>query len=184
MELALTKEQQLILIGSIASIVIGSGVILYRSFSNNGAGEPISQPASPPPLIVHLSGAVRKEGVYKLSPGDRLLDAVSLAGGPLPNAELSAINLAEVAKDGEKIVIPFRSDEQGRQGSGMISSKININLADEKSLDSLPGVGASTAKSIIEYRRINGPFNRIEQIMEIPRFGKGKFERIKDRITV
>ena len=191
MELGLSKEQQLILIGLIASIIIGSGVMLYRNYSNTCSNDPIIQPSSPPPLMVHLSGAVKREGVYKLAQGDRLLDAVNLAGGALPNADLSAINLAEIAKDGEKIVVPVKptaiaggSGDQGNGGPGTLVGKVNINSADEKSLDSLPGVGPSTAKAIVEYRRTNGPFNRIEQIMEIPRFGKSKFERIKDRITV
>lgn len=61
---------------------------------------------------------------------------------------------------------------------------MNLNTADEKALDSLPGVGPATAKAMVEYRRTNGPFTRIEQIMEIPRFGKAKFERVKDRITI
>ncbi|MGB9613068.1 MAG: ComEA family DNA-binding protein, partial [Candidatus Margulisiibacteriota bacterium] len=72
-------------------------------------------------------------------------------------------------------------DDQGRDVAG---KKININTADEKALDSLPGVGKATAQAIIEYRKTNGPFTRLEQIMEIPRFGKSKFEKIKNRITL
>jgi len=191
----LTKEQQLILLGLIASIVVGLGVMAYRHF----LGEPtsaivIENPKVVQPsvkILVHISGAVRREGVYKLKFGDRLLDAIKEAGGVLPNADLSALNLAELAKDGEKIIVPVKQEVLERISgnpdtriSGTSQRKVNLNIADEKVLDSLPGVGPSTAKAIIEYRRTNGPFARIEQIMEIPRFGKSKFERIKDRITI
>jgi len=195
MNLNLTKEQQLILLGLIASIVVGLGVMAYRHFQ----GEPtnaivIENPKTFQPsvqILVHISGAVRREGVYKLKFGDRLLDAIKEAGGVLPNADLSALNLAEPVKDGEKIVVPVKrvvieglSGDPDTRISGTALRKVNLNTADEKALDSLPGVGPSTAKAIIEYRRTNGPFARVEQIMEIPRFGKSKFEKIKDRITI
>lgn len=207
MNLNLTKEQQLILLGLIASIVVGLGVTAYRRFlPSSPEGIAIEEPSDKSRLapssmiIVHLSGAVRREGVYRLKPGDRLLDAVGMAGGALPSADLSAINLAEVVKDGVKVIVPVKREVRERisggpeispeplrfrvRVSGTSSRKVNLNTADEKTLDSLPGVGPATAKAIVEYRRMNGPFTRIEQIMEIPRFGKAKFERIKDKITI
>lgn len=194
MNFNLTKEQQLILLGLIASIVIGLGVMTYRHFSGSASEEiVIEQPKNPidSSIMVHISGAVRKEGVYKMKAGDRLLDVIEMAGGALPRADLSAVNLAEPIKDGEKIIIPTKgivenkaSGNQESMGRETSSRKVNINVADEKTLDSLPGIGPATAKAIIEYRRTNGPFSRIEQIMEIPRFGKSKFERIRDKITI
>jgi competence protein ComEA len=190
MELNLTKEQQLILLGLIASIAVGVGVMAYRHFFAVSNSDIIietpkfAQANLPAPqVLVHISGAVRKDGVYKMELGDRLLDAIKMAGGALPSADLSAVNLAEPVKDGVKIIIPVKQEVLER-GSGTSSGKVNITAADENALDSLPGVGPSTAKAIIEYRRTNGPFTRLEQIMEIPRFGKAKFERIKDKITI
>lgn len=141
---------------------------------------------------------MRREGVYKLKFGDRLLDAVNEAGGAVANADLSVVNLAEVVKDGEKIMIPIKqiaaesvSDDQNTslpadkaKTSAAPLQKVNINTADEKALDSLPGVGPSTAQAIIEYRAKSGPFSRTEQIMEVPRIGKAKFERIKNKIII
>jgi len=191
----LTKEQQLILLGLIASIVVGLGVMAYRHFQGETTTAiVIENPKTSQPsvqILVHISGSVRREGVYKLKIGDRLLDVIKEAGGALPTADLSALNLAEPAKDGEKIIVPVKQEVLERISgnpdtriSGTSQRKVNLNIADEKTLDSLPGIGPSTAKAIIEYRRTNGPFARIEQIMEIPRFGKSKFERIKDRITI
>jgi len=203
----LSKEQQLILLGLIISLVIGFGVKVYQHFSRPSQGIIIEEPgarnvpAVEGTIMVHVCGAVHREGVFKLKLGDRLLDALKLAGGPLPSADLSGVNLAERVKDGEKIIVPEkqkvveegignassdRSSERKEKDKKkqMSFSKININTADEKMLDSLPGIGPATAKAIIEYRRKNGPFARIEQIMEIPRFGKSKFEKIKDRVTL
>lgn len=205
MNLNLTKEQQLILLGLIISIVVGLTVTAYRHYFTEPAGKiAIEEPrggspdAQAPAVMVHVCGAVRREGVYKLKPGDRQLEALKMAGGALPSADLSALNLAETVKDGQKIIVPSKqiiaervSGDQpaGKQSSDIRSSgtpaqKINLNTASEEKLDSLPGVGKSTAQKIIEYRRTNGPFTRIEQIMEIPRFGKSKFEKIRDRLTL
>jgi len=202
MQLNLSREQQLILLGLIVSIVIGFGVMLYRNMAgvNGSDGIKIEEPKTGQiqnqtgMILAHISGAVGREGVYKLNYGDRLMDVLKMAGGPLFNADLSAINLSAQVKDGEKIIVPFKAvpiaSAIEAKGAGMAGAagagpqKLNINTADEKALDALPGVGPSTAKAIVEYRRISGPFNRIEQIMEIPRFGKSKFERIKDKITL
>lgn len=202
----LTKEQQLMLLGIIASILIGLGVMAFQHYfmraDNNNImietpkGEPAALPASE--IIVHVSGAVRHEGVYKLKFGDRLLDAVNEAGGAVANADLSAVNLAEAVKDGEKIMVPVKqaavevisADQNIGLPAGKVrtsaapSQKVNINTADQKALDSLPGIGAATAQAIIEYRVKNGPFSRVEQIMEVPRIGQAKFARIKDRIMI
>lgn len=204
-ELNLTKEQQIIIIGIAASIIVGVGVMVFRSTflkPNTISVENIDHQGShqsQPQLLAHISGAVRREGVYKLKPGDRVLEAINLAGGALPNADLSALNLAEAVKDGQKIDIQFKRVAQPEisqkieepaatvhvKGKAATTQQvININTADEKALDSLPGVGQSTAKAIIEHRKIKGPFARLEQIMEIPRFGKNKFERLKGRIII
>ncbi len=186
MDFRLTKEQQLLLIGLIASIVIGLLVMLVRPlFLSDKPQQSIVEhrPVTLPAVMVHLCGAVKREGVFKLKPGDRILDALTLAGGSLPTADLSGLNLAEPVKDGQKIVVPAKVTV-AVPANTTTGARININTADEKALDSLPGIGATTAKQIVDHRRTNGPFIKPEQIMEIPRFGKRKFERIKGLITI
>ncbi|OGB89382.1 hypothetical protein A2625_07825 [candidate division WOR-1 bacterium RIFCSPHIGHO2_01_FULL_53_15] len=207
MEFNLPKEQQLLILGLIASLVVGLGVTAFQKiFTASSEKVSIETPkhdhlmtrdAPKPIIMVHVCGAVKREGVYKLNPGDRLMDAVKLAGGARPLADLAAVNLAEPVKDGQKIVVPVKrilgdqgigeggSGNQGISGSrNDATEKVNLNTADEKQLDSLPGVGPATAKAIIEYRKTKGPFARIEQMMEIPRFGKSKFERVKGMINI
>ena len=189
-------------LGVMVSLVIGCGVLAFRSVAPQSSSlileESPVQPAvqAQPMVLVHVSGSVRREGVYRLGTGDRVLDALRLAGGAGANADLSAINLAEIVKDGTKIIIPAKqiigreSGELGTKGpgdrgtGGSGNSKVSLNNADVKALDGLPGIGKATAQKIVEYRLTNGPFTRIEQIMEIPRFGKSKFEKIKDKLTL
>lgn len=192
------KEQLYIILGLIASIIIGSGVVIYnRYFASMSEGivieepeEVFTRPIQDKTVIVHISGEVNKEGVYKLKKGDRVVDAIDLAKGATDKADLSRINLAKTVTDGEKLVIP-RKKEQIKQGvkeslksQEFTGGLIDLNSADEKSLCSLPGIGPSTAKKIIEYRESNGSFNKPEDIMQVPRIGKKKFEKIKDKITV
>ncbi len=190
MDINLSKEQQLILFGLVVSIVLGLGVMAYRQTAGIKGSDVEEEPAGierreqDVRMTVHVTGAVREEGVYRLKPGDRLMDAIALAGGALPLADLSAVNLAEPIKDCQKIAVPLKIIEVKEDMAGSGTARVHINSADEKALDGLPGIGAQTAKIIIEYRRKNGPFARIEQLMEIPRFGKSKLEKIKDRITL
>ena len=187
MDFRLTKEQQLLLVGLIASLVVGLVVMLVQPWFIGEKPQPaIVEPWQPiaPAVLVHISGAVGREGVYQLKQGDRVMDALALAGGALPSADLSVINLAAPVKDGDKIIVQEKLPAMSERTSAVTGARININTADEQALDSLPGVGPNTAKAIVEHRRSNGPFVKPEQIMEIPRFGKSKYERIKALITI
>lgn len=197
---SLSREQQLIILGLVLVIVSGLGVMAYRHFAMGDSGEILMEEPQDKPqivkaaeIVVHVAGAVKQEGVYKLNLGDRIIDALKLAGGATASANLSSINLAEKVKDGQKIVVPVKqkvvervSGNQGIKGSGTssVSAKININSADEKELCKIQGIGPKTAKKIVEYRTTNGPFSKIEDIMEISGIGKEKFEKMKEQITI
>jgi competence protein ComEA len=186
MDLNLTKEQQLLLIGLVISIVIGLGVMAYRQLLPGRAAEVNLEQTGPETVsrvMVHVCGAVGRQGVFKVAAGSRLLDVLETAGGALPAADLSALNLAEIVKDGQKIVVPSRLPVSSTTQSGPLA-KVNINTADAAEFDALPGIGKTTAEKIVELRQKNGPFVRLEQIMETPRFGKAKFEKIKEKLSL
>ena len=194
----LSREQQLIILGLVLVVVTGLGVMAYRHFVAGGSDEiVIEEPQEKMQIekvgkiIVHVAGAVKREGVYKLKFGDRIIDALELAGGATALANLSSINLAEKVKDGQKIMVPAkrivterRSGKPVIRRSGTSSGKVNINLADEKGICKVRGIGPSTAKKIIKYRSANGPFSKIEDIMKVKGIGKGKFGKIKAQITI
>ena len=133
-------------------------------------------------VTVYVTGAVKHPGVYDLMPGARVSDALKAAGDVLPYADLEEMNLAAPAADGIRIMVPI-CPETG-QYSSVNSGKIPINTATESELNSVPGVGISTAKKIIEYREAHGFFHAKEDLMNIPGIGEGKFRKMEDRITL
>jgi len=152
--------------------------------------------ASPPPgggaaVYVHVGGAVRHPGLYKLAPSSRVYDAIEAAGGGTEFADLDAVNLAAKVKDGDKVLVPQRAPPAGRGsappgaataagGGGLV----NINSADAAGLDALPGIGPSIAQRIIAYRTEHGGFRTVEELMDVPGIGPAKFADIKDHVTV
>ena len=142
------------------------------------------------PVIVHITGAVPRPGVYALPQGARIQDAISAAGGFLAEAEKSQLNLAQLLEDGEKLDIPFvegASPIISTPVPAVVTSTtelININTASLEELDTLPGVGPTTAQAIIDYREENGPFISPEDIVNVPGIGSVSYERMSDRITV
>lgn len=160
--------------------------------ARNPSGEAVTLRPVPTdkPIVVHITGAVPRPGVYALPQGARVQDGISAAGGFLAEADKTNINLAELLDDGEKLDIPFIEG-----GSPVISTPlpeivatttdlININTASAAELDSLPGIGPTTAQKIIDYRTQNGPFLNTEDIINVSGIGPGTYERIKNLITV
>ena len=147
-------------------------------------------------IVIHIAGAVKNPGVYTLEEGQRVKDAIEIAGGPLPEADLLRLNLAQKIHDEDKLYVPKigESPEQSEQedelyGStvGIISKndgKVNINTANETELTTLPGIGPATAQKIIDYRTTSGPFKSIEEIKNVSGIGDKKFEQLKDKIKV
>ncbi|MFA5098301.1 MAG: ComEA family DNA-binding protein [Candidatus Margulisiibacteriota bacterium] len=133
-------------------------------------------------ILVHISGAVNKRGVYRLSAGSRTIDAVGKAGGFLKSADVTSLNLSQQLKDGQKIDIPERN--MGFAGSAGCGTKININTASASEMEKIPGVGAATAKKILECRIKNGAFRSYEDLSKIKGFGKKKIDKIKDEISL
>jgi competence protein ComEA len=139
------------------------------------------------PLRVYVSGAVSRPDVYTLPPDSIVKDAMMAAGGPTENADLDRINLASPVSDGQHVYVPRLGEVdpplQPPSDQSAPGRKININTADLATLDTLPGIGPVIAQRILDHRQANGPFDRIEGMMDVPGIGEGTFEKIKDLIT-
>lgn len=153
-------------------------------------------------IIVHVIGEVQNPGVVELKEGSRIIDAIESAGGKTEDADLSRINLAYIIEDGVQIYVPRigeRTNETNinkEEGEGVIIEnftqdetdnikiKVNINTASLEKLQTLPGVGASTAQKILDYREENGKFKTIEEIKNVSGIGESKFNSLKDYIVV
>jgi len=179
--------------------LLGAGIILLVSSPPRGQGIALSPPPSPAPIAVHVIGAVANPGVYGLEAGSRVRDAIEAAGGLLPEADAQALNLAAFAQDGERLEIPAippptptrglapAAPVQGTNPAAPASGDgylVNINTASQEELESLPYIGPALAQRIIEYREANGPFESIEEIIEVYGIGQKTFENIQDLITV
>lgn len=133
-------------------------------------------------IYVYVCGAVNQEGVYELSKGSRVYQAVEMAGGFRKDADTRNVNQAEVLEDEERIYVPMIGEDV--QTDSEEDGKININKASKEELMTLPGVGESRAESIIKYRDRQGTFQSIEDIMQVSGIKEGLFEKIKDLITI
>ncbi len=165
-------------------VVVGTGLLLQRPTA------PPLEIVSPTPLVpelkVYISGAVARPGVYTFAEGQRVEDALLMAGGPSADADLDRLNLSVRLQDQMHVRVPMRTETQvpdGEAGSQQVEQLININTADADQLMSLYGVGPVTAKRIIDHREQNGPFQRIEELVEYKIMYSSTFERIKDKIT-
>lgn len=153
-----------------------------------------TQSAEPAPLVVHVAGAVQRPGVYQLPCGSRVADALQAAGGGVDGADAHAVNLARVLTDGEQIYIPTVEEvaagvaappaATGASSGGAASgAMVDVNRATASELETLPGIGPSTAQKIVDDREKNGPFATPEDLMRVPGIGPKKFEALKDMVT-
>ena len=169
-------------------LVAIAAVIVAFAYNMDRKDQKIAPPVEMPPeekvsqeetWYVHVAGAVVSPGVYAVTSGDRLLDAVAMAGGFAEGADEDGVNLALKLEDEMKIRIPFLEEATSEETSEPVQSadagKIDINVADVKDLTELPGIGEQRATDIVEYREKN-PFRKIEDIMNVPGIGEKTFE--------
>ena len=153
-------------------------------------------------LTVHVAGAVKSPGVYRLRQGARVNDGVDAAGGATTTADLDSVNLATLLNEGEQIYIPKRGEKprtittrpqlsrdravsDGVISGGDVATRlININLASATELEQLPGVGPATAKAIVAYREKYGAFNTVEDLLKVRGIGPAKLSEILPRASV
>lgn len=225
----LTNKQKIILVIITAIIVFGGCYYIYSKDSNiidtedndlknleniesNSTENNIEEQYSDAMIIVHVSGAVNKEGIVELKVNSRIDDAIEKAGGLREDAYIDNVNLAYVLEDGMKIYIPNikekekiknemqdentyvtntsgvkveKSENNTNENSNKNSNKkVNINEATQSDLETLPGIGPSTASKIITYRKENGKFKSIEDIKNVSGIGDSKYNSIKDLISI
>lgn len=159
----------------------------------------ITVSSQPSTIGVYVCGAVETPGVVELPEGARIADAIAAAGGFSANADARLLNLAQRLSDGEQITVLTANEAEailgddpavrarkllGQEDGAAADGKVNLNLADEEELKTLPGIGEAKAAAIVQYRKTNGAFARIEDVCNVPGIKGSVFEKIKDRITV
>ena len=151
-------------------------------------------------VVVDVVGAVRRPGLYRLSQGSRIADAVARAGGATGKADLAQVNLAAPLADGEQIIVPRRgapgvvgsagSSGAGSEGSGGAggsggapAAPVQLSTATLEQLDTLPGVGPVTAQKILDYRKKHGAFQSVDELDAVPGIGPKRLEQLRDLVV-
>jgi len=190
----------------IVVLALAAGLIFYRAGVGGGSAgaAPLPHPgehAAPSPdaspttagaaLVVHVAGAVRHPGLYRLAPGSRVADALDAAGGPQPGADTDRLNLAARLTDGQRVAVPRAgapaspgpADTSGGAGPDP-AEPIDINTAGLAELETLPHVGPATAQAILVERNRRGGFRSPRDLLRVPGIGERRFAELRDRVRV
>jgi competence protein ComEA len=180
----------------LAAWYVGRGAGGARAAVPDGAPTIAVQGESKGPLVVHVAGAVRHPGVYRMRAGSRVDDAVARAGGPRRRADLSALNLAAELEDGRQVLVPLRvvaaaaAPGAGAMGGAATAAAaapvvpLNLNTATPEQLDELDGIGPATAQHIIEYREAHDGFGSVEELDQVPGIGETRLAALRDKVRV
>jgi competence protein ComEA len=167
--------------------LVGTGT----ATADRAPAAPVEIEAAPPPrLVVHVVGAVRRPGLYRLAHGARIADAVRRAGGATRRADLGLVNLAAEVSDGAQVVVPRRQAVGGGSGAGggavaagPAGGPVHLNTATLQQLDALPGVGPVTAQKILDYREQHGAFSSVDDLDAIPGIGPARLEQLRELVA-
>jgi competence protein ComEA len=179
-------------------------MVLAVWYLGQGGGAAAAPPAAAAPievqeedreggaLVVHVAGAVRQPGVYRMRAGSRVDEAVTRAGGPRRRADLSALNLAAELEDGRQVLVPLRAPAApaagGTAAAGTAptapSVPLNLNTATPEQLDELDGIGPATAEQIVAYREAHGGFGSIEELDRVPGIGETRLASLRDQVRL
>lgn len=149
-----------------------------------GGGQSFSVSGASGDLVVDVTGAVRRPGVYRMPAGSRVNDAVTRAGGPAPRAELEAVNLAARLADGQQVVVPERVPG-GTPLAGEAASEdgpISLGTATAEQLEEIDGIGPVTAGDIVEFRDEHGGLSSVAQLDQVPGIGPATMEALRERL--
>ena len=192
----------MVLVGVLAAVVAAVGVWREAPRAEPVADLPVQVTTSaaaapsavtavePETLVVAVAGKVRRPGLVRVAPGSRVADVLEAAGGPLPDADLSGVNLARKVGDGEQVAIGVPPAPDAGPvpatggGGGGPAGPLDLNAATVEQLDALPGVGPVTAQRIVEWRTRNGRFATVDQLREVEGIGERRLGQLRELVRV
>ena len=180
---------------TMSSVAAGAGVPGVSVRSTDSADIAAPDTVNDAYICIYVSGSVINPGVYNLAEGSRVYEAIEMAGGAAPGADLASINLAKPLTDAEMVYVPAEGEAPsasyaagaapmsaagGAQGSGLV----NINTAGVEELKTLNGIGDSLAQAIVDDRERNGPFTSVDDLVRVSGIGAKTLARFADKVCV
>ena len=181
-----SAQRKALAIVGITSVAL-SAFLIFKPHTAEAIVPTVPAIVTPPMLVIDVQGEVKTPGVYELPINSRVNDAIKSAGGANKSADLSYLNQARMLKDGEQIYVEkkvYASVGTNRKSSTPFNGILNINRATAKELDKLPGIGPVIAGRIIEFRKVNGAFQSIDDLRKVQGIGASTLEKFKSKIRV
>lgn len=184
-----SAQRKALAIVGITSVALSAFLIFKPHTAEAIAPNSVTVPTivTPPMLVIDVQGEVKTPGVYELPINSRVTDAIKSAGGANKSADLSYLNQARMLKDGEQIYVEKKvstGSAASRKSTAAFNGILNINRATAKDLDKLPGIGPVIAGRIIEFRKVNGAFQSIDDLRKVQGIGASTLEKFKSKIRV
>jgi competence protein ComEA len=143
-------------------------------------------------VFVHVAGAVRRPGLFRVPAGARVAAAVARAGGPNRKADLTGVNLAAQVEDGQQVVVPVAgavggagavTAPAGPSGAATVpGAKPSIGTVTVEQLDEIDGIGPTLADRIVEHRTENGGFSSLDELQDVEGIGEKRFETLREAL--
>jgi len=172
-----TRPEQLVVLIAAAAVIAGSAALLVAR--RPAPSIRVFEQSPQTELVVQVDGAVVRPGLYRIPPGSRAADAIDAAGGFAATADPAGVNQARLLRDGERVtvpdhVFPLRAAD----------TRIDLNRAEARDLEALPGIGPVLARRIVGHRDRHGPFHRLEDLLQVEGIGPRLLERLRAGIVI
>ncbi len=184
-----------------APLVVAPAASLHAGARHGAPGNAKHRSAPPPAtLLVDVAGAVAHPGLYRFPPGQRAEAALAAAGGARPGADLDRVDLAAPLVDGEEVLVPkigaparrrstlrvprTAKSKRAKKGASLLGRRVDLNGAGAATLAEVPGIGPILAERIIAVRRRDGPFDALDQLLDVAGMSPSRLEQARPYLHV
>jgi len=184
-----SRAEQLLVLLAAGAVIAGVAALVVVQRSSPSVR--VFEAPATAEIVVQVDGAVLRPGLYRLPAGARADEAIRAAGGSSPAADVEALNLARLLRDGERLTVPYRASAPAesfapppRRAASGPPRVVDLNRAAAPDLEALPGIGPVLARRIIAYRDRHGPFHRVEDLLQVEGIGPKLLARLRQHVVI